>query len=685
MYIWNLMKFANPLFFWALLSLLVPIIIHLFHFRKFKTIYFTNVRFLRELRQETQSRSRLRHLLILISRCLALAALVFAFAQPFIPSSAKQRTGTRAISIYIDNSFSLDAQAESGSLIELARKHAQDIVRSYKPADRFQLLTNDFEGRHQQLLTREQFEQMLDEVKPSPVSRNLTDVVQRQEDLIRQEKMDNGVLYLLSDFQKNTSELSTLRPDTAFDLNCIHLKAQISDNLSLDSCWFATPFREKSKPDQLLFRAVNSGSKRYENVPVKLSINGVERGLESISAGPDSTLNSAIAFTTSASGLYQGELRFSDYPVTFDDAFYFSYAVPERIHILVLNGKEESPYLRQLYGNNPAFELKNSSAQQVDYALLPAQQLIILNEVASISSGLVLELSKFVKNGGSICVLPDVNADLESYRAFSASLGLANYSALQKVEQKADKINLQHPVYDDVFEKKQENIDLPSVKMYLPFKASGKVQEDVLMRLQNGDLLLASYASGKGKVYLSAVPLQESAGSLPRHAIFIPTFYKMALYSVSPSRLYYTIGKEEPIELTNTLLSGDQTLKIRALKGAFEMIPEHRLIDGKTQVFVRNQITEAGNYQILQGDSLLATVSFNYNRNESASRFFSEDEVLGSLEKAGWTTARVLDGSLKELKQEVAQLDEGRPLWKIFLMLALLFLAIEIALIRLLK
>ncbi|MFM2284636.1 MAG: hypothetical protein RLZZ543_133 [Bacteroidota bacterium] len=679
------MKFANPLFFWALLSLLVPIIIHLFHFRKFKTIYFTNVRFLKELRQETQSRSRLRHLLILISRCLALIALVIAFAQPFIPTSAKQRTGTRAISIYIDNSFSLDAQAESGSLIELARKHAQDIVRSYKPSDRFQLLTNDFEGKHQQLLTREQFEQLLDEVKPSPVSRNLSEVVQRQEDLIRQEKADNGILYLLSDFQKNTSDLSAIRPDTAFDLNCIHLKAQISDNLSLDSCWFETPFRERAKPDQLLFKAVNSGKKRYENVPLKLSINGTERGLESISAGPDSTIQSAISFTSSESGFHSGEIRFSDNPVTFDDAFYFAYNVPDKIRILVLNGKSESPYLQQLYGRNPAFELRNSSAQQIDYTLLAAQELIVLNELPSISSGLSLELNKFVKNGGSVCVLPDLAADIESYRSFSNALGIAAYTTPVQLAQKADKINLQHPLYDDVFEKKQENIDLPSVKSYVPFKAAGKVQEDVLMRLQNGDLFMASYISGKGKVYLSAVPLEENASNFPRHAMFIPTFYKMALYSTAAARLYYTIGEETPIELTNAVLSGDQTLRIKALKGTFEMIPEHRTLDGKTQVFVRNQITEAGNYQILQGYSVLAVISFNYNRKESSSNFFGEDEVLESLEKAGWTTAHVLDGSMKELKQEVSQLDEGRPFWKIFLVLALLFLAIEIALIRLMK
>ena len=133
------------------------------------------------------------------------------------------------------------------------------------------------------------------------------------------------------------------------------------------------------------------------------------------------------------------------------------------------------------------------------------------------------------------------------------------------------------------------------------------------------------------------------------------------------------------------MLSGDQTLKILATKGKFEVIPEHRVIDGKTYIYVRNQITEAGNYKILQGDSVLAAVSFNYNRAESTSSFYSQEEILESLEKSGWTTARVLDGSLKELKQEVTQLDEGRPLWKIFLLLALFFLAVEIALIKLLK
>ncbi|MBL0031994.1 MAG: BatA domain-containing protein [Bacteroidetes bacterium] len=80
------MQFIYPEFLFALSVLAIPIIIHLFNFRRFKKIYFTNVRFLKEIKQDTQSKSKLKHLLVLLSRLLALTFLVLAFAQPFIPA-----------------------------------------------------------------------------------------------------------------------------------------------------------------------------------------------------------------------------------------------------------------------------------------------------------------------------------------------------------------------------------------------------------------------------------------------------------------------------------------------------------------------------------------------------------------------------------------------------------------------
>ena len=120
------------------------IIIHLFNFRRFKKVPFTNVVFLRELKEETSSRSRLRHLLVLLTRLLAVAFLVLAFAQPYIPSEKQtQRAGIQTVSVFIDNSFSMEAQSREGSRLDIARNRARDIAMSYRPSDRFQVLTND--------------------------------------------------------------------------------------------------------------------------------------------------------------------------------------------------------------------------------------------------------------------------------------------------------------------------------------------------------------------------------------------------------------------------------------------------------------------------------------------------------------------------------------------------------------
>src|SRR5437868_5764156 len=149
------MSFVFPSFLYALFAVSIPIIIHLFNFRKYKTVYFTNVKFLRELKQESQSKSRLKELLILAARILAISCLVLAFAQPvLVDKTAKIKTGDKAIGIYIDNSFSMEGVNKNGTLLSDAKKRANEIVNAFGSADRFMLLTNDFEGKHQRLLSK---------------------------------------------------------------------------------------------------------------------------------------------------------------------------------------------------------------------------------------------------------------------------------------------------------------------------------------------------------------------------------------------------------------------------------------------------------------------------------------------------------------------------------------------------
>ncbi|MCB0631147.1 MAG: BatA domain-containing protein, partial [Lewinella sp.] len=132
------MQFLFPTFLWALALLAIPVIIHLFYFRRFRKVYFTNVRFLREVKEDTSARSKLRNLLVLLARVLALAFLILAFVQPFIPQDSEVKAGRKAVSIFVDNSFSMSALSEDVPLLDKAKQRAREIVQAYGVEDRFQ-------------------------------------------------------------------------------------------------------------------------------------------------------------------------------------------------------------------------------------------------------------------------------------------------------------------------------------------------------------------------------------------------------------------------------------------------------------------------------------------------------------------------------------------------------------------
>src|SRR6056300_494904 len=136
------MSFVYPSFLWALGFLAVPIIIHLFHFRRYKTIGFTNVKFLKNIQQQSQSVKRLRNLLVLLTRLLAITFLVLAFAKPFVPINQSTSPEDTVVGIYVDNSFSMEQEGSDGPLIEVAREKARQIVKSYPSTDQFLVFSN---------------------------------------------------------------------------------------------------------------------------------------------------------------------------------------------------------------------------------------------------------------------------------------------------------------------------------------------------------------------------------------------------------------------------------------------------------------------------------------------------------------------------------------------------------------
>ena len=177
------MKFLYPQFLYALAVVAIPIILHLFNFKKFKTVYFSNVRFLKEVKQQTKAKSELKHILILLSRILALSSLVLAFAQPYVPKKNMELASKHAISIFVDNSFSMNAQNANGQLLQEALQKTESISEAYQTVDDFHIITNDLSAQHQRLITKEALEE-LGNINSTSNTSLLSKVVNRQKQAI---------------------------------------------------------------------------------------------------------------------------------------------------------------------------------------------------------------------------------------------------------------------------------------------------------------------------------------------------------------------------------------------------------------------------------------------------------------------------------------------------------------------
>ena len=683
------MQFLYPGFLAALGFLAVPIIVHLFNFVRYKRIYFSNVHFLIEVKEETQSRSRLKHLLILAARLLVVFFLVFAFAQPFIPAkNAIVKEGTKAVSIYIDNSFSMAAIGKNGTLLDEAKKDVLDIVKAFGPTDKFQLLTNDFLGKHQHWVNKKVFNEMLEEVKIGPSVRKIEEIVARQKDLLNTANENVKLSYIISDFQQSGFNMAKLEPDSAVSFQLIPLEGNKTPNVYIDSCWFTNPTRQFNQPELLFVKIVNTGANDLENVPVKLMINGVQRAVASANIKAESSVQIEMSYTNKESGIINAQIQINDYPLTYDNDYFFSYQVRKKIKLLILNQKEENNYLNKLFANDPLFELVQSTPKNIDYGSLGNYNLLILSNLEEISSGLVDELKTNTEKGLNVMIFPGAKIKLVDYNNL-----LSNFSSallpIDTVSLKVEQLNFKHPIYAGVFEEakmKKENVNFPLVIKHFPVKTSNKGNQEALINLVNGDPFLLQYANKLGKIYFCASPLDEAYSSFPRHAIFVPTLYKIAITSSFAEPLFYTIGNIQNIELKNTTMQTDPVYRIHALNGKSEFIAQTKSNGFSTTIDADKQIKNAGNYWLKSNtNDTLKGLSFNYNRLESSTAYYTSADLEKSIEQFKLSNFKVIEKGAKNMAATMINMSKGTQLWKWCVIFALLCLGLEIALIKWMK
>lgn len=672
------MQFLFPTFLWALAFLAIPVIIHLFYFRRFRKVYFTNVRFLREVKEDTSARSKLRNILVLIARLLALLFLILAFVQPFIPQDSEVKAGRKAVSVFVDNSYSMSALSQDVPLLDKAKQRAREIIRAYGVEDRFQVLTNDFEGRHQRLVSQEDALALIDELAVTPNVRELSKVVTRQQQALQTGDIENQSMYIISDFQKNITDIADYA-DTTVALNLVPLQAVQERNISIDSAWFDAPVQMLNQSNPLVVQVRNLSSQEAENIRLSIRYDGQTKPVGTLSIPAESVVQDTVNIPILRPGRFDAELAITDYPVQFDDKYYFAFDVDEKIDVLIVNGSVPNRYLEAAFQGISYFELTTQLSQALDYSRFSTYQMIVLNELDAVSSGLAFELQQYVNNGGNLLVFPSRNAQLATYQGFLSGFPANELTDWQEQPREVGNLNTEEFIFRDVFENRNANLILPSSQGNFGLTNYSNRKEEPLMQFRDGNRYMSKYQIGQGNLYLSTVPLNAELNSLVRNGeIFIPMLYKMAISSGYQKPIAYTIGQDELIEAGHETQTGEIVYKIKG-KGE-EFIPEQRIVGSKVFLGVGEQIKEAGFYQLfLNQDEILEQYAFNYDRKESDLAYYN----LSALEALVGPNAGIIEvADNTPFSTVIEERSQGIVLWRWCLALTLLFLALEVLLLR---
>ncbi len=666
------MEFLYSTFLYALALVAVPIIIHLFNFRKFKTVYFSNVQFLKSVKEKTKSQSQLKHILILISRMLTIAFIVFAFAQPYLKSDESDEVAKKhAVSVYIDNSFSMDGENESGRLLQSAKQQARAIFDAYSPNDDFYFLDNDFKAIHQRELVKEQLFEEINAIETSANVHSLNQVFKRQKYSLENSTAEKKDIYIISDFQKTIAELDLEAADSIYSVRLVQANAYENGNVYIDSCWLSKP-NPQVQTNISLFARLKGQNIDERDVSIKLAIDNQQRAIANTSLEDESVVE--LNFNINELGWHNGTLSLQDYPITFDDEFHFTFEIKSQINVQHIYGSKAHSSLVKLFDKDDYFNYTSQSVNQINYTDLSQNQLIILEGVERLSSGLKQSILSALKDGQSVVVFPSNEMDIESYKSFSNSLGIDFYQSLESTASAISTIDFKNALFDGVFEKTEDRLNFPKVDAYYSISQLNSTNASSILTLDNKSSFLSEYKVQEGTIYLSAVGLDKSFSNFSRHALFVPILYNIASYSGGKQQLYYTIG-DKSIPLINSGFRKPFTIQ----QGEFECIPNARA----KSLFIGNQINTAGHYTLMDNDNnLISRLAFNYDRLESQLSTLEKDDLTDLSQR--YSNILLIDKNSDSISKYLKTLNTGTPLWIYCIMLTLLFLIIETLLIRLL-
>lgn len=648
------MQFKNPEILYLLFLLIIPILIHLFQLQKFQKVAFTNVKILKKIEQQTRKSSKLKKLLILLTRLLLFSFLILAFAQPYLKK--ENADIGRETYIYLDNSFSMQAKGESGALLQKAKN---DLIENLPTNTEYIILITN----NQIIKFKEQtdFKKEIINIDFYPIQKEWNNILLEVQNLNSENVKTKYDFLLISDFQKVNGITKEIFQDSLANYSFVQTLPAKIENITMDSVWVS----KTNKENLLLNVRIKSYQVKVSNLSVSLFISDKLHGKTTVNI--DKNEEETIEFNIPYKSDTNGYLSLNDKNLTFDNNLYFSIPNKEKTNVLAIG--EAAPFLEKIYTSDD-FNYTATDLNSLDYTAISNQQLIVINNIKQVPNSLTNALVNFINKEGNLVIIPAIDIEMASYNNLFKDLNIGEIKSKIDLSKSVSIINYKHPFFKNVFQKPITNFQYPTVASF--FKTSFNTSS-FLIQFEDKTDFITQINSKNSKIYWVAASLNSENSNFISSPLIVPVFYNFSLQNKNQEALFYLIGNKN--EIIVKFKTGEQDV-LHMLNNENDFIPLQSKTSKYTKIQAEIDPLTDGIYQIKHQAKTIKHVAYNYTRNESDLDYFNMDNMFPNAPY------------FKSVKSAITDLNDknkNKNLWQLFIIFALLFLGLEVLFQKFLK
>lgn len=535
------MQFLTPWFLVGALAVALPIFLHLFQKEKKTSFSFASLMFLRRLPVKQTRRRRLKYLLLLSLRCLALLAIAAAFARPVVTGAWLNRVNplaARSVVILIDRSMSVSQTSAWQDALEAARS----LARSLDEGDEGMVIQF---GQSVEVLTSWEtsppklLEAIASQVHPSFESTAYVEGLRTAAEQLEDASNNRKEIHLITDLQRQGLASSDGWKAPAEIMVEVHPLKVPQENLYIQQVRLDRDVFAKSYPNPVLVRLAVAPPRSVEG-EVQLFVSGQVRDRQSFKTGENG--NALLTFKPFEleEGITRGKFT-ALYPDELQADNTFQFVVerqsPRTIALIAESASDRDAFFLEralAAGENLPYSVKRSDSIN-GLELDPAQTpLLILDNLSTPPSA--SRIGDYLQKGGGVIVVLGDRVRAEAYNRAWGDLLPARLlerrfvRSSKKPFTSMTEISWEHPafaVFQDVYK-----ATVSTTQFFGYWKLEAAPQSVVFARFSEGDPALVESAPDKpGRLILFAAGSGSVWSDFPLRSAYVPFWQSTVQYA----------------------------------------------------------------------------------------------------------------------------------------------------------